>query len=320
MAAGQASAYTREQVDGLTFVLVLAGIITVTAVAIVSWLVIGRALRPLRTLTTTVDEIRATGDLTRRLPPTRIRDEVGMLTTSFNAMLDEVAGSQERQAVALAAQRRFVADASHELRTPLTTIRTNAEFLAEHPELASDDRQEAVDDIAAEATRMARLVDGLLALARSDAGATLVTRPVDVAALVDEVGRRAARAEPTRAIAVRPAGAAIVTGDVDLLTRLVWILVDNALRHTDGSVDLAVEPVDGAIRLAVSDRGPGIPVADRERVFQRFAKVDENRSAGGFGLGLAIARSIVDAHGGTIHVDDRDGGGMTVRVELPAAP
>ncbi|MCC6619077.1 MAG: HAMP domain-containing histidine kinase, partial [Chloroflexi bacterium] len=307
---------------GLIVFLVLAGIVTVIVVAIVSWLVIGRALRPLRTLTATVDEIRDTGDLSRRLPDVRTRDEVGMLTASFNAMLERVASAQARQAAALEAQRRFVADASHELRTPLTTIRTNAELLVEHPEVADTDRREAIADIAAEAERMARLTDELLVLARTDAAEPAATthRPLDLAALVKEVVARAARAAPDgRAVTLEADGAAVVRGDPDLLTRLLWILVDNALRHGAGPVSVTVtaDP-DAPVTLGVADRGPGIALADRDRLFERFARGDRARSPGGFGLGLPIARAIVEAHGGTIKIEDAPGGGARFVVELPA--
>lgn len=317
--AGQSTAFVREQIGGLIVFLVIAAIITVIVVAVVSWLVIGRALRPLRALTATVDEIRATGDLGRRLPHARARDEVGTLTTSFNAMLDEVAAAQRRLAAALEAQRRFVADASHELRTPLTTIRTNAEFLAQHPDVDPADRQAAVGDMAAEAARMARLVDDLLVLARSEAGAAPARRPVDLAGLADEVVQRARRATPDRDIGLHGAGAAVVNGDADLLTRLLWILVDNAVRHGEGPLEVGVESDGRAVRLAVADRGPGIPPADRTRVFERFAKADQARSSGGSGLGLAIARSIVEEHSGSIEIGEREGGGALVTVVLPAA-
>jgi two-component system OmpR family sensor kinase len=319
VAAGQSTAFTEQQVAGLTAFLILSGLITVIAVAIVSYLVVGRALRPLRTLTVTVDEIRQTGDLSRRLAPTRSKDEVGVLTTSFNAMLDDVAAAQDRQAAALSAQRRFAADASHELRTPLTTIRTNAEFLTEHPDVGPVDRSEALADIAAESARMARLVDGLLTLARTDSGASPERRPVDLAGIALTVARTADRSVSERVVRLTSDGPAVVEGDTDLLTRLLWILVDNAIRHGAGEIDLDVRTADGSVLLTVADRGPGIAAEDRERVFERFAQTDASRTGDGAGLGLAIARSIVQAHGGTIEVRGRDGGGTVVAVELPAA-
>ena len=199
--AGQSTAFVAAQLAGLRAFLILAAIVTIIAVALVSWFVVGRALRPLRTLAVTADEIGRTGDLARRLPAVATKDEVGVLTTSFNGMLERVAAAQDKLAESLAAQRRFVADASHELRTPLTTIRANAGFLLEHPDAATVDRTEAVSDIAAESERLSRLVDDLLRLARADAGARLERHPTDLGAIAGDVARKARR--PDRSVVVR---------------------------------------------------------------------------------------------------------------------
>jgi signal transduction histidine kinase len=315
--AGQPLRVLQQQSEGFGAFLVVLLVIILIAVAIVSWLVTGRALRPLVALTATADEIGRTGDLSRRLPPTRAKDEVGSLTASFNGMLDRLAGAQQRQADALAAQRRFVADASHELRTPLTSIRTNAGFLQDHPDADAADRTAALDDLAAEADRMTRLVDGLLLLARADAGAPLERRPVDVAGIAIEVARRARR--PDRETRAETAGAVVVDGDLDALTRLVWILVDNALRHGGGAVTIRVDHDGTRASLAVRDEGPGFPPGSTERVFERFYRADAARSGQGAGLGLSIARTIAEAHGGIIRAANAPEGGAVVTVELPAA-
>lgn len=315
--AGQSTRFVEQQIAGVRFFLIFAAIVTIIAVALVSWFVVGRALRPLRTLTATADEIARTGDLSRRLPEVRTRDEVGVLTASFNGMLERVSAAQDELAASLAAQRRFVADASHELRTPLTTIRNNAGFLAEHPNAAETDRAEAVGDIEAESERLSRLVDDLLRLARADAGGRLALAPVDLRAICDDVVRRARRADRNVVLA-SSGGAAIVDGDADALTRLAWILVDNALRHGSGDVDVSVGAEGGSVVLTVGDRGPGIPPGDETRIFERFHRADPARSGGGAGLGLAIAASIVDGHGGAIVAANREGGGATFEVRLPA--
>jgi two-component system OmpR family sensor kinase len=229
-------------------------------------------------------------------------------------MLDRLGATQGELAAALAGQRQFVADASHELRTPLTTIRTNAEFLREHADVPPADRAEAIADIASEATRMSDLVDGLLLLARADAGAPLETRPVDLSGLVDEVARKATRqGRPVRATLQR----AIVEADKAALTRLIWILVDNAFRHGRGDVEMDLAVSDEAAILSVADRGAGLSPADLERVFDRFYRADSARSSPGSGLGLAIARSIAEAHGGSIRAENREGGGAVFRARLP---
>ena len=266
--AGQATLYATQQASGAGGFLVLSALVTIVTVALVSWLVVGRALRPLRMLATTADEIGRTGDIGRRLPPVKTRDEVGALTAGFNGMLDRLAAAQRGLTTALAGQRQFVADASHELRTPLTTIRTNAEFLREHPDVAAADRTEAIADIASESARMSDLVDGLLLLARADASAPLEKRPVDLGALVEEVARKASRGG--RAIAVTTERA-IVVGDKAALTRLVWILVDNAVRHGGGDVEIELAARDGAAYLTVADRGPGLPGQEPWRGFDPFS-------------------------------------------------
>ena len=320
--AGQSTAFVTNQIGGLRFFLVFSAVVTLIAVAIVSWLVAGRAVRPLVALAETTGAIGTTGDLSKRLAMSGDRDEVGRLTTSFNAMLERLESSQADLAAALAAQQRFVADASHELRTPLSTIRTNAEFLRERTDAAADDRAAAIADVASEAERMSRLVDGLLVLARADAGVAVERRPVDLRAVATEEARRfrppGRPRDDTQDVVVNADGAALVSGDPDALGRVVRVLLDNAFRHGKPPVTVTVSRNDGRARVEVRDRGPGLPAGSEERLFERFYRADPSRSGEGTGLGLAIAQAIVVAHGGTIRAATADGGGAAVTVELPA--
>ena len=320
--AGQSTAFPSNQIAGFRIFLVIAAIVTLILVAIVSWLVAGRAVRPLVTLAETTEAIGRTGDLSRRLALSRGRDEVGRLTTSFNAMIERLQTSQADLAAALAAQQRFVADASHELRTPLSTIRTNAEFMRQRPDAAADDRTEALADIAAEAERMSRLVGDLLALARADAGVAVERRPVDLRAVAAEEARRfrppgRARDE-TGGVQVAAHGSALVSGDPEALGRAIRVLLDNGYRHGNPPVSITVTKRDGRIHLEVRDAGPGLPKGSEERIFERFYRADPARSGEGAGLGLSIARAIVEAHGGTISAITAEGGGASVAMELPA--
>jgi signal transduction histidine kinase len=274
------------------------------------------------TLAETTSAIGITGDLSRRVALSRSRDEVGRLTTSFNAMIERLQTSQADLAAALAAQQRFVADASHELRTPLSTIRTNAEFLRDRPDATPDDRAEAIADLASEAERMSRLVDGLLVLARADAGVAFERRPVDLRAVATEEARRVlppgrARDE-TPGVRVSSEGSALVSGDPDALGRAIRVLIDNAFRHGNPPVGITVTNRDRRVRVEVRDAGPGMPQGSEERIFERFYRADPARSGEGTGLGLSIARAIVQAHGGTIRATAADGGGAAVTIELPA--
>jgi signal transduction histidine kinase len=319
--AGQTAAFPTNQIAGFRTFLVIAAFVTIIVVAIVSWLVAGRAVRPLVTLAQTTEAIGSTGDLSRRLTPTRSHDEVGRLTTSFNKMIERVESSQADLAAALAAQQRFVADASHELRTPLSTIRTNAEFLRERPDATDTDRAEAIADVASEAERMSKLVDGLLVLARVDAGVTFERRPVDLRAVATEEARRSrpqGRAHDENEVRVVSDGAALVSGDPDALGRVIRVLLDNAFRHGRPPVSVAITQREGRVHLVVSDAGPGLPKGSEERVFERFYRADPARSGEGTGLGLSIARAIAEAHGGTVRATAGEGGGAAVTIELPA--
>ena len=320
--AGQPTAFVDDQIAGLRSFLVISAIITLVVVAIVSWLVAGRAVRPLVALAGTTTEIGTTGDLSTRLPANSSRDEVGRLTTSFNAMLDRLQGSRADLAAALAAQQRFVADASHELRTPLATIRSNAEFLRERPDADAADRAEAIADVVVEAERMSRLVDGLLVLARADAGVAVERRPVDLRRVASEEARRyrpEGRARGDAAdLRLDTHGSALVSGDPDALGRAVRVILDNAFRHGRPPVVVTVADEGDRVRLEVRDAGPGFPEGSEDRIFERFYRADPARSGEGSGLGLSIARAIADAHGGAIRAANAPDGGAAVTLELPA--
>jgi signal transduction histidine kinase len=260
------------------------------------------------------DEIARTQDLARRLPPVRTHDEVRLLTDSFNGML-------ARLEEVLESQRRFVADASHELRTPLTSIRTNAAYL-QRPDVPVEEREAALRDIVQESERMSRLVHDLLTLARADAGGHPALAPMDLAAALREVCRRARALHPARRIEVAGDDVVPICGNEDALLQLLWILVDNAVKHTppEGRLRIWSAARGGTVQLRVMDDGPGIPEADLERIFDRFFQADRARSDGGAGLGLAIARWIATAHRGTLSAYNNEWGGATFLLELPALP
>lgn len=310
--AAQSTAFIQEQLDGLRGLIVVSVIITLLVAGAAGWIVSGRALRPLRELATTTDEIGATGDLSRRLPPTEARDEVGALTRSFNAMLTRLQTARGELTQSLQRQKQFVADASHELRSPLTTIRNNAGFLREKRDASTQDRQEAIEEIEAEAARMTTLVNDLLALARSDAELAPDRRPLDLADLVREtVGRN-------NAVTVHPGVPAEVEGDPEALRRLIVILVENAERHGGKPIEISVVNAADQVTLTVRDHGPGLATEEIERVFDRFHQADPSRNPEGAGLGLAIAREIARAHGGSIAAANHPGGGAAFEVVLPA--
>jgi signal transduction histidine kinase len=220
---------------------------------------------------------------------------------------------------------QFVADASHELRTPLAVMRANGELLERHPEQSIGDNMPQVEAITAEAEAMTKLVEDLLTLARADEGrGAMAHEPVELDAVIEDLARDMTALAGTRGIELntelRPAR---LEGDRLRLRQLGAILVDNALKYTPrgGTVSLRTATSGKSVELVVSDTGPGIPVEEQGRIFDRFVRIDSarTRAAGGTGLGLAIAKWITEAHGGRIGVESHPGHGAKFTVRLPAA-
>lgn len=309
----------QAQLDALRLFLIAGVFLSLVGAGAASWLVAGRALRPLDSMATTAEDIGRTQDLSRRLPESGPNDEVGRLQRSFNQMLRQLEDAYQRLRSALIAQRRFVADASHELRTPLTTIRGNVGLLLKREDVSGEDRIAALNDIAGESERMSRMVQDLLTLARADAGYHLEKAPIDLLPIVQDVSRQAQTLRPLRRIQLLDGAPAPVYGNADAIRQLLWILIDNAMNHTnpDGHIQVRLAPGSGAATLVVSDDGPGIPWQDLERIFERFYQSDASRSGEGTGLGLAIARWIAQEHGGRVFAANNPQGGAAFTVELP---
>jgi len=284
--------------------------VTVVVIGFVSWLLIGRALRPVEVIRREVAGISERA-LDRRVPVPATDDEVSRLAETMNRMLDRLEASQRRQ-------REFVADASHELQSPLTAIRAQVEVALAHPENVR--WEELGADVLEDCDQTEQLVRGLLFLARADeVGTSRATEPLDFDDVVlEEVAR--ARVGAGVAVDTTAVSGAPVRGNREDLRRLVRNLVENAVRHAAHAVRLELSLVDGRARLDVVDDGPGVPADERERVFDRFYRADDARArgAGGTGLGLAIARAIAEGHGGTLSLADGDGGAHFV-LHLPSA-
>jgi signal transduction histidine kinase len=297
--------------DVLIRLLALGYPILLLFVAGTSYWLTGRALAPVEAMRSRVSGITAT-DLTARVPVPPSRDEVAQLATTMNEMLDRLVAAAE-------AQRRFVADASHELRSPLATIRAAHEIAAVHPDVT--DWSVVHTDVLAEVQRLERLVDDLLFLARSDEhGLRSQSEDVD---LDDLLMAEAGRLRRTTGLEIVMKETPVrVVGDRHHLARALRNLTDNAARHATDRVELCVGRQGADAVLDVVDDGPGIPAAARERVFERFVRLDASRQrgAGGTGLGLAIAREIARSHGGELLVRDHDGGAhLQLRLPLPEA-
>jgi signal transduction histidine kinase len=311
VAALQSGLVAESAVEEIMPALALASILILIVAYRASSVVARRAITPLEQIATYSAQITETGDTSRQLEVGRRGREIDDVVASFNTMVTQLARSRDRTAAALESQRRFVADASHELRTPLTTIRTNAAFLRDHPDASGADRAEAMADILSESERMSHLTSELLDLARADAEVfELQVEEIDIGSIADRIARQATSPERP----VRSGGSAPLRADQQLITRLLWILVDNALVHGEGAVTIECDSTGTSAIITVSDEGPGIPAADRHVVFERFHRVDGTTGRGS-GLGLALAKEIVEAHDGTISIDDSDG--AVVLVVLP---
>jgi two-component system, OmpR family, sensor kinase len=279
---------------------------TLLVATVLAWVAAGRVLRPVRQLidaSSTISE----GNWRDRIP-VRGGGEIAALTRNFNEMLD-------RLAEAFGTQRRFIDDASHELRTPITIIRGHLELLGDSP----DEREETLRLVDDELDRMARLVDDLLLLARFETPEFLDPRPFDVAEFTQDIAANAA-ALGDRAWCVEEAAPVVMTGDRQRLAQALMNLLRNAAEHTSPGTVIALgsAATPSEVRFWVRDAGPGIPYSDQERIFERFARGRAGRRAtGGAGLGLAIVRAIVEAHGGRVELQSVPGSGATFTLILP---
>jgi signal transduction histidine kinase len=298
-----------DSVSTLVRSLALAIPVLLALYAALVWWLVGRTLRPIETIRAEVADIGAS-DLNRRVPQPPGTDEVARLARTMNAMLDRLEQAADRQ-------QRFVADASHELRNPLTRIRTELEVDLAHPDAA--DLAATHRSVLEEATNLQFLVEDLLYLASSDAGVPSHRR--ELVDLDDIVLREARSLRDAGVVQVNLArvSAAQVSGDPIQLAHAVRNLTDNAARHARSTVTVTLVEREHLAVLTVTDDGPGVPPDQRERIFERFARLDDarTRSTGGTGLGLAITRDIIQQHGGTVAIDG-DGEGASFIVTLPA--
>jgi signal transduction histidine kinase len=298
----------------LTRAALIGSPLAVLVMALASYAVVGLTLRPVAALRHGAADITAAGLAKQRLPVSDAQDEIHRLAVTLNAMLDRIDSATTRQ-------RTFVGDAAHELRSPLASLRVQLEVAQRLGPTV--DWSGLIDDVLVDAERLDRLVEDLLSLARLDESGTLTRRePVDLDEIVEEVvaGYGSARV-PVVATTTRSR----TSGDPEALRRVVINLVNNAVRYAATEVRVSVAPAEqggqSVIELIVDDDGPGISEAERERVFDRFYRVQESRSrqTGGTGLGLPIVRDIVRNHGGRVRLTARPDGepGLRAVVVLP---
>lgn len=325
------SAQPLQQTQGrLLFLLAIATGALMLGAVVITPILVGRALRPLQRVTQASSDLAA-GDFGKRVEEPPTQDEVGRLARAFNAMAAAVQSAFAVRTASEAGMRHFVGDASHELRTPLTTVQGQLDVLQRG---AADDptlRQESLQSMQREVRRMSVLVEDLLTLTRIETPSEQESArvPVDIDRLIAEtVDEQSVRA-PGQAVEVETLapGRAVVMGDPEQLRRVIVNVANNALAHAPGGAHRWRTAVDGSeVVVSLSDQGPGLPVADLPRVFDRFYRGVSGPSAGtpranGSGLGLAIVKSIVEAHGGSVEASNGEvGATLTVRLPLAAPP
>ncbi|MER6193269.1 sensor histidine kinase [Streptomyces cyaneofuscatus] len=306
--AGAPLAAEQEAVNTVRGAMLTGLPLLLAVVAGVTWLVTRRALRPVEGIRREMAAITASEDLARRVPEPGSRDEIAALARTTNETLTVLEASVERQ-------RRFVADASHELRSPIASLRTQLEVAEAHPELLD------LPGAVADTVRLQVLAADLLLLARLDAGEKPGAARLEAGALVrEEMSQRTGDRIPVT-LEVAEDAAYEVNGSRGQLARVIGNLLDNAQRHAEDRITVEVAADGSGVRVEVRDDGAGVPEDERERIFERFVRLDDARSRddGGAGLGLAIARDVAARHGGTLTVHRAPEGGAAFRFWLPRA-
>jgi two-component system OmpR family sensor kinase len=299
---------------GVARAFILAGILALAGALLGAYLIGTRVSRPLRRMAAVAARVDA-GDLAPRIHQNRQGNEIRVLADAFNHMLD-------RLTEAFAGQRAFVADASHELRTPLTVIRGQLEVLAAQDNPPGDEVRRVERLVGAEIARISRLVDDLLLLAKTEQAEFLRVEPIDLPPFVDELWR-ASTLLVERRFQLDPVPQGTLLADPDRLAQALRNLLTNAIEHTTPEQGLMLMRVqhthNNHILFAVEDDGPGIPADQRERIFDRFQRIDaaRDRASGGTGLGLAIVDAIAKAHGGCVTATQSLTGGARIELELP---
>jgi two-component system OmpR family sensor kinase len=322
---GRSVEHVDSTVDRL-WLFIAAGVFFGTLLASFAGVAIARrAMRPIASLTATAREIATTRDPSRQMPEPAVEDEVGELALTLEQMLRSLDAARAEREGAMQKQREFVADASHELRTPLTSVLANLELLqASLGGPGQTEDREVVDSALRSSKRMSRLVGDLLLLARADAGRLDKHHRCDLAEIAGDAAAEAAALMGDRTLTVDNDRPLRVEGSSDELHRMVLNLLDNAARHTPAgsTIELSLREEGGDAIVEVADDGPGIPIAMRTQIFDRFVRGEgpaDTARGTGTGLGLAIVGAVTDSHGGSVEALESKSGGALFRARIPLA-
>ncbi|MEE4193966.1 MAG: ATP-binding protein [Anaerolineae bacterium] len=296
----------------LAVTLLSAGGVTVLIAFAVGWWLSGMSLRPIDRITQTAKAIGDERDFTRRVDYEGPPDEIGRLASTFNQMLGRLQQAYDRVEHSLTKQRDFVADVSHELRTPLTTLRGNLGLLRREPPLSAEEESDIVSDMVEESDRLIRLVNDLLLLARAEAGRSFFKQAIQILPVIEETVRQVQLLDPQREIHLEIPGNLQIWGDRDAFKQVTLILLDNAVKHSDGTIEIRAQGHHGKVLIEIQDHGDGIDPEILPYVFDRFYRGEEEAQLRGFGLGLPIAKALVEELEGSISIESENGKGSTV--------
>jgi two-component system OmpR family sensor kinase len=297
----------------------LAGLVTIVTAFGIGWILSGLTLRPIDRITQTAQTIGDERDFTRRVAYSGPQDEVGQLASTFNQMLSGLQDAFQKVEHALQMQRNFVADVSHELRTPLTTLRGNLGLLGRNPPAPPEVQTDILADMVDESDRLIRLVNDLLLLAYADAGRNLAQEQIEMQPIIEETVRQVRLIDPKREIELDIPSNLEIMGDRDAFKQVILILLDNAIKHSDGNIDVSAQLKATQVEIQVQDYGEGIAPDVLEHVFDRFYRGEDRAIVPGFGLGLPIAKALVEGMGGEITIDSKLGSGSIVTTRFKAS-
>jgi len=307
-----------QSLHALRNTLITADLIVLGVASIIGWVLSGYVLRPIKRITQTAQQIGNEQDFSRRVDYHGPNDEVGQLAKTFNTMLEQLEEAYQKVSGSLEMQRDFLADVSHELRTPLTTLRGNLGLLRHEPPIPDDEAADILNDMTDETDRMIRLVNELLEQARADSAKNMLLEPVDLKILLQDVVRQAKLLREDRQISLDVPEDLSVMATRDALKQVMLILVDNAIKHSQHDIQLEAQRMEDEVEIRVIDHGEGLSPEELAHVFERFYRAD-SISSNGFGLGLSIAKGLVENMNGQISMASIVGVGTTVTLRLRAA-
>ncbi|MGA7195305.1 MAG: HAMP domain-containing sensor histidine kinase [Anaerolineales bacterium] len=314
----QSLAERDQTLADLSRTLIIASLLTILIAFGIGWILSGESLRPIHRITQTAQVIGKESDFTRRVDYKGPNDEIGQLASTFNSMLTRLQDAYQGVSRTLKMQRDFVADVSHELRTPLTTIRGNLELLRREPPIPHDEQSDVLTDVVDESDRLIRLVNNLLILARADAGQSLTRETFPVRTVIEDACKQARQLDRQRRI-IEDVQDVSVIGDRDATKQVLLILLDNAIKYTTEEITVSAKAAGNQVLICVSDQGPGISSEKLDRVFDRFYRGGTDSNIQGFGLGLPIAKALIESQGGKIEIQSESTLGTIVKIGLPSA-